>query len=190
MTMIRALWTNRWARATAVAVAVVLVPTWVLLSGQPEVEGAEMAPLDFTLQDMNGNTVNLADFRGRPLIVNFWATWCGPCKHEIPAFVELVERYKDEGFTVLGISVDDPPEALLKFAEEYKMNYPVLVGLGHDEMQELYGAHVVVPVSWFVRRDGTVHLKWMGTNSTAWFEEQVRALLLDEPGTDKVSDSQ
>jgi len=173
----RTLWTNRWVRAIAVAAVVVLVPTWVLWSGQPGAGDSEMAPLDFTLQDMDGNAVDLADFRGRPLIVNFWATWCGPCKHEIPAFVELVERYKDQGFTVLGISVDDPPEALKPFAEEYKINYPVLVGLGHDELQEHYGAHIVVPVSWFVKRDGTVHLKSMGTNSTEWFEKQVKALL-------------
>src|SRR5262245_15720887 len=86
---------------------------------------AEMARLDFQLKDMNGADVKLADFKGRPLLVNFWATWCGPCKHEIPAFVELVDKYKDQKFTVLGISTDDKAEDLRPFAAEYKMNYPV-----------------------------------------------------------------
>ncbi|HSG00457.1 MAG TPA: TlpA disulfide reductase family protein [Vicinamibacterales bacterium] len=177
--MVRRLWTNRWLRATAVAAVIAMVPAYlVFTSAAPEVQG-EFAPLSFTLKDMDGADVNLADFKGRPLIINFWATWCGPCKHEIPAFVELVDRYKDQGFTVLGVSVDDAPEDLKPFAAEYKINYPVLVGLGHDDLQEAYGAHIIVPVSWFVRRDGTVHLKWMGTNSTEWFEEQVKALLAD-----------
>jgi cytochrome c biogenesis protein CcmG/thiol:disulfide interchange protein DsbE len=160
-------------------VAVALVPTWAILSGGEHVDG-ELAPLDFTLKDMHGNDVTLSDFRGRPLIVNFWATWCGPCKHEIPAFVQLVEKYGEQGFTVLGISVDDTPDDLRPFAAEYKMNYPVLVGLGHDELQELYGAHIVVPVSWFVKPDGTVHLKHLGTNSAEWFETQVKALLIED----------
>ena len=174
------LWGSRWVRAVAVAGVIAVVPAWLVLSGSRATAG-EPAPLAYVLEDMNGNTVNLADYRGRPLIVNFWATWCGPCKHEIPAFVELVEKYKDQGFTVLGISVDDAPEDLRSFAEEHGMNYPVLVGLGHDDLQEQYGAHIVVPVSWFVRPDGTVYLKWLGTNSPDWFETQVKALLDGQP---------
>ena len=173
--MLRRVWANRWVRASLVAGVLVMTSVWVWSPGTPA--EAEMAPLDFTLKDMDGNDVRLADFKGRPLIVNFWATWCGPCKHEIPAFVELVDKYRDQGFTVLGISVDDSPEDLKPFAEEYKINYPVLVGLGHDELQELYGAHILVPISWFVRPDGTVHLKWMSTNTKEWFEEQIKALL-------------
>ncbi len=181
--MLRRLWANRWARAVAVAAVIAMVPAYLAVTGAEPDQG-EMAPLDFVLQDMDGNVVNLADFKGRPLIVNFWATWCGPCKHEIPAFVELVDKYRDRGFTVVGISVDDAPEDLKAFAAEYRMNYPVLVGLGHDELQEAYGAHIVVPVSWFVRPDGTVHLKWMGTQSAEWFEEQVTALFeADQSGT-------
>ncbi len=160
------------------AVVIAMVPAYLAMTGAAPDE-REYAPLDYLLKDMDGNDVNLADFKGRPLIINFWATWCGPCKHEIPAFVELVDKYRDEGFTVLGISVDDAPEDLQAFAAEYRMNYPVLVGLGHDDLQEAYGAHFVVPVSWFVRRDGTVYLKAMGTNTTEWFEKQVMALLED-----------
>jgi peroxiredoxin len=137
----------------------------------------ELARLDFTLKDMNGQDVRLADFKGRPLVVNFWATWCGPCKHEIPAFVELVEKYKAHKFTVLGISTDDKPEDLRPFAADYKMNYPVLVGLGRDDVLIAYEAVFAIPVSWFIRADGTVHLKHPGPATKEWFETQVKALL-------------
>ena len=139
--------------------------------------GGETARLDFALKDMNGADVKLADFKGRPLLINFWATWCGPCKHEIPVFVELVDKYRDQKFTVLGVSTDDKPEDLRPFAAEYKMNYPVLVGLGKDNLLEAYDAVFAIPVSWFVRPDGTVMLKHPGPATKEWFETQVKALL-------------
>jgi cytochrome c biogenesis protein CcmG/thiol:disulfide interchange protein DsbE len=145
-------------------------------ASEPGGEG-ELARLDFTLKDMNGQDVRLSDFKGRPLLVNFWATWCGPCKHEIPAFVELVEKYKAQKFTVLGISTDDKPEDLRPFAADYKMNYPVLVGLGRDDVLVAYEAVFAIPVSWFVRADGTVYLKHPGPATKEWFETQIKALL-------------
>jgi thiol-disulfide isomerase/thioredoxin len=172
----------RWAKAGLVALVVAAWPTYALFNdridsgaGRPET-GAEVARLDFTLKDMNGKDVRLSDFKGRPLIVNFWATWCGPCKHEIPVFVELVDKYRDEKLTVLGISTDDSAEDLRAFAAAYKMSYPVFVGLGHDELLEAYGASFAIPVSWFVKPDGTVSAKLVGTQSREWFERQVKAL--------------
>ncbi|MEZ5315845.1 MAG: TlpA disulfide reductase family protein [Vicinamibacterales bacterium] len=170
------LWTSRWLRAAAVAAAVAAWPACAAQSHAPEADKA-VANFDFTLKDMHGNDVRLADYKGRPLIINFWATWCGPCKHEIPAFVELVEKYKDKKFTVLGVSVDDPPEDLLPFAKEFNINYPILVGLGQYEMQEAYEAGFFVPTSWFIRPDGSVYLKHDGTQTKEWFEEQVKAIL-------------
>jgi thiol-disulfide isomerase/thioredoxin len=176
--MLRRIWTSRWVRAALVAVAVAAWPACALdVSRSAAGDDVEYAPLDFTLTDMHGNEVTLSDFKGRPLIVNFWATWCGPCKHEIPAFIELVDKYADEQLTVVGISVDDSPEDLVPFAEEYGINYPILVGLGREDIAEAFGAHIVVPVSWFIRPDGSVRMKWMGTNTHEWFEEQVLAIL-------------
>jgi thiol-disulfide isomerase/thioredoxin len=126
---------------------------------------------------MNGKDVNLASFRGQPIILNFWATWCGPCKAEIPALIELADRYKAQHLTVLGVSVDDSPEDLRQFAAEYKMNYPVLVGLGHDDFQAKYGAVLMVPVTWFIKPDGTVLKKHEGPASKDWFEAQVKAMI-------------
>jgi len=137
---------------------------------------AEAANLGFALKDMAGKDVRLSDFKGRPLLVNFWATWCGPCKTEIPIFNDLIEKYRSKNFTVLGISIDDSPEELKDFAARYKVNYPLLVGSGQDALLEAYDAEVVVPVSWLIRCDGTVAAKKKGTASREWFETQVKAL--------------
>jgi peroxiredoxin len=138
---------------------------------------AERAKLNFTLKDMDGRTVDLAAYHGRPLLINFWATWCGPCKEEIPALVDLVSKYKSSKLAVLGISIDDRPEDLKKFAAEYKVNYPFLVGLGHDELLEAYDAEFAVPISWFVDTSGCVTTKHTGIASRDWFEQQIKSLL-------------
>ena len=83
---------------------------------------------DFELSDYTGKKVRLADYQGKVIFVNFWATWCGPCKYEIPMFVDLQQRYGAQGLAFLGISVDDPVEELKPFVDQYKINYPVLVG--------------------------------------------------------------
>jgi cytochrome c biogenesis protein CcmG/thiol:disulfide interchange protein DsbE len=172
------LFTSRWLRAFAVAVAVAAWPACRQddESIEPRADAAA-APLRFSLKDMNGNAVNLAEFRGRPLIVNFWATWCPPCKVEIPYFVEYAETFKSQRLTVLGISIDDSPEDLRAFSAEYKVNYPMLVGLGQFELQEAFDADIAIPVTWFIRADGTVHAKRPGPAPKEWFDEQVRALL-------------
>jgi thiol-disulfide isomerase/thioredoxin len=180
---LRWLLTSRWLRAAAVAAAIV---AWPACAQPPdevhEAEGpAVMAPLDFTLKDMHGKDVRLADFKGRPLIVNFWATWCAPCKVEIPIFVELVDKYRTEQLTVLGISIDDTPEDLRAFAADFKINYPVLVGLNQNEIQEAYDAVFAIPVTWFIRADGSVYLKHTGPATKEWFEQQAQNLLAGGP---------
>lgn len=172
------LWVIRWSAALALAGVLMVWPMGCAPDDHGIAEppaGAELAKLDDTLKDMHGNDVRLADFRGQPMLINFWATWCGPCRHEIPYFVELMDKYRDKRFIVLGISIDDAPEDLQKFAAEYKVNYPFLVGLGHDALQEHYGAYTL-PVSWFVRADGSVDYKHTGTQSKEWFEARVKKL--------------
>lgn len=135
---------------------------------------ARPATFDFTLNDMNGERIDLRQYEGKPVLLNFWATWCGPCKFEIPAFVELQDKYRDEGFTVLGVSVDDPAPALQKFAAEYQMNYPVL--MADNAIQEAYGPIFAIPVSFFIKKDGTICKKHFGPATKAQFEQDVRAL--------------
>jgi peroxiredoxin len=139
------------------------------------------ADLDFVVKDMNGVDVRLADYRGRPIVLNFWATWCGPCKAEIPAFIDLASQYKARHLAVLGVSVDDAPDDLRRFAGEYRINYPVLVGRDQDALQHAFDAVEAIPVTWFIRADGTVQLKHKGTATRAWFEEQTRALVATLP---------
>ena len=181
--MVRGLLQNRWLRAAAVAVLVAGWPGCAQHDEVPDTAGtaATEAPLDFRLKDMNGNEVHLASFKGRPLIVNFWATWCAPCKQEIPAFIELVEKYKDRKLAVVGISIDDSPEDLRKFATDFRINYPILVGLGHNDIQEAYDAAFAIPVTWFIRPDGSVYLKHPGPASKDWFEKQVQGMLAAAP---------
>jgi thiol-disulfide isomerase/thioredoxin len=168
----------QWIAGLVVVTAVALGGIWRVTTSRDPCRNATgpAARLDFTLKDMDGRDVSLASFKGRPLLINFWATWCGPCKEEIPALIALADKYKSKNLAILGISVDDKPAELKKFAAEYKMNYPVLVGLGHDDLLEAYGADIAVPVSWFVRSCGIVTEKHPGLGSSDWFDQQVQAL--------------
>ena len=134
------------------------------------------APLHFTLKDMNGVDVKLASFKGKVILLNFWATWCGPCKAEIPSLVELQEQYGDD-LVVLGFSVDDPVEKMRPYAEEYKINYPLLVGNGREDVQEAFGPLYGIPVSVIIDREGRIAKKHSGIASKAQFEREIKSLL-------------
>jgi len=138
---------------------------------------APPANLDFVIKDMNGSDVNLADYKGKVVLLNFWATWCGPCKVEIPLFVELQEKYRDRGVVFLGLSVDDPVESLKPFAEQYKMNYPVLAGIGRDDVQDAFGPVWGIPVTFVISRDGKICKRHMGLPNREQFEKEIESLL-------------
>ena len=139
---------------------------------------AKPAPLDFTLRDIDGNEVNLAELKGNVILLNFWATWCGPCKIEIPWFVEFQRQYKDDGLVVLGLSVDDTPEQIRPFAAQFQVNYPMLVGLGREDFhQEAYGPVWGLPVTFFIDRDGTLCRTHMGIATREAFQRDIDALL-------------
>src|SRR5262245_11444304 len=117
-------WKSRWLRASLVALA---LGAWPACAAEDESDrpggdrksaatAAESPSLDFVLKDMDGKDVRLADFKGRPILINVWATWCAPCKLEIPWFVEFAEKYKDKNLAIIGISFDDSPEQISKFA--------------------------------------------------------------------------
>ena len=132
---------------------------------------------DFELPDYTGKKVRLADYKGKVVFVNFWATWCGPCKYEIPMFVDLQQRYGAKGLAFLGISVDDPVEELKPFVDQYKINYPVLVGLGREEVQEAFGPMVGIPVTVVIGRDGNLCTRYFGLRPKDRFESDIKALL-------------
>ena len=174
--MMHRLWKNRWLRSGAAALALATWPACALDSDHAEVPSAGTPSLDFVLKDMDGNDVRLADLKGRPLLINFWATWCPPCKAEIPWFIEFADKYQAERLAVIGISVDDPAEDIRKFAAEYEVNYPMLVGAGHEDLRAAFDASSVIPISWLIRADGTVFAKAQGFHSKEWFESKIKAL--------------
>lgn len=174
------------AALAAVALAFVTIP----LGGA--VEPATFAPgplafcdgknraadLSFTLKDMNGRDVRMSDYKGKVILLNFWATWCGPCKYEIPEFVDLYAKYKDQGFVVLGVSTDDPPDKLRAFAQQYKMNYPVLLGRDRSDLvDDAYGPMWGIPVSFLITRSATICRRHMGLAKKEDLEKQIKALL-------------
>ena len=137
----------------------------------------EMANLGFTLKDMHGEDVLLSDYRGKVILLDFWATWCAPCRIEIPGFIELLDSYENDGLAVLGISVDDPVDALQFYAEEMGMDYPVLIGDGRDDVKDSYGPLMGFPTTLLINRDGTVCHRHTGFVPKSQFEAEIQQLL-------------
>ena len=135
------------------------------------------ANLDFVLKDMNGKDVALSAYKGKVILLDFWATWCAPCKIEIPNFVELYTKYQSRGFVVLGISVDDPVSTLKSFAEQFKMNYPVLVGADRDDVKNAFGPPVGFPTAFIIGRDGRICTSHTGFATKEQFEQEILPLL-------------
>lgn len=138
---------------------------------------AKKAPLTFTINDMNGKPVSLAAYKGKVILLDFWATWCGPCKAEIPNFVELQNEYGPKGLVVLGFSVDDTVDLLKPFVTQLKMNYPVLVGLGREDVQDAFGPIWAIPTTLLISRDGRVCRKNTGLLGKEKYERDIKALL-------------
>ena len=142
----------------------------------------------FTLEDMKGNKVSLDSFKGKAVLINFWATWCAPCKIETPWLVELRNQYASQGFEILGISTEgddlQPGDkegwakdkaAIAKFVEQEKMPYPVLID--GDSIAKPYGGLDELPTSFFVDRNGTVVAAQLGLTSKDDIEANIRKAL-------------
>jgi cytochrome c biogenesis protein CcmG/thiol:disulfide interchange protein DsbE len=137
---------------------------------------AKPANFDFKIKDLDGKQVDLASFKGKVVLLNFWATWCGPCKAEIPGFVELQAKYRDQ-LTVIGYSVDDDAPKARAFAQEYKMNYPILLGEGREDVQDAFGPIWGIPASFLISKDGKVCKKHLGIAPKSVFEKEIQALI-------------
>ena len=113
---------------------------------------------DFSLKDQNDSLFILSELRGKVVLINFWATWCGPCRQEIPDFNELYDKYHDLGFQILGISLSDSKQQLINFSEVYSVKYPLLYGNNKDinEVTTSYGGVPAVPWSFLVGVSGEI----------------------------------
>jgi thiol-disulfide isomerase/thioredoxin len=138
---------------------------------------ATRASYAFKVKDVDGRTVDLADYKGKVVMLNFFATWCGPCKYETPMFVQLQEQYRSKGVAFLGVQVEDDPTLLKAFKDEYKVNYPLLVANDRVDLQEAFGPIWGLPVTLMITRDGTICKRHMGLASKEQMEKEIRNLL-------------
>ena len=144
--------------------------------GLPDLRG-KRAP-DFSLRSVEGKKVSLADYKGKAVLINFWATWCAPCKIEMPWLIALRSQYAPQGFEILGVNADDPgtPRTkLAKFGQEQGLNYPLL--LGDDAMSRKYGGVEFLPTSYFVGRDGKIVAETAGLVSKNEVEASIKKAL-------------
>ena len=134
---------------------------------------------DFALKDANGATVKLSDYKGKAVLLDFWATWCGPCKIEIPWFTEFEQTYKDRGFAVVGVSMDEDGWTVVKpYLEEHKVNYRVL--LGNDEVGQAFGGVDSLPTTFLIDRSGRIAFAHIGlSTSKDGFKNEISQLLGD-----------
>ncbi|HEY3156216.1 MAG TPA: TlpA disulfide reductase family protein [Candidatus Eisenbacteria bacterium] len=138
-------------------------------------EVGSQAP-EFALPDLSGKTVRLADFKGKVVILDFWATWCPPCRAEVPDFVRLQAKYRDKGLSVVGLSLDaEGAKAVRPFAEEYNVNYVML--LANDETARSFGGVVGIPTTFVLDRTGKIVSKFIGKTELKVFEETILPLL-------------
>jgi len=138
---------------------------------------AKPANLNFKLKDLSNKDVQLSSLKGKVLLMDFWATWCGPCKVEIPWFIEFQNKYGKDGLQVVGVLTEDTPEKARPFAQQWKMNYTILNGNERDDLDEAYGPMFGLPVTILISRDGRVCSKHVGLSSKDAFEKEIKSLL-------------
>lgn len=144
-----------------------------------DIKGVE-AP-DFSLFTLDGQKVKLSDYRGKAVLLNFWATWCPPCKVEMPWFVDLQKQYGKDGLVILGVAMDDSePAAIGKFAQELGVNYTVL--LGTDKVSDDYGDVQYLPTTFFIGRNGAIVDKLTGLLDRKDIEDDVQKALATDAG--------
>jgi peroxiredoxin len=137
--------------------------------------GFQIAP-EFSLKDISKAEKKLSDFRGKVVIIDFWATWCPPCKEEIPHFISLYNQYKDQGLEIIGVSMDQNPEKILpRFIEANNINYTIL--LGDEQVYDSYGGIIAIPTTFILDKDGNIRKKYLGYNEKEVFEKEIKELL-------------
>jgi cytochrome c biogenesis protein CcmG, thiol:disulfide interchange protein DsbE len=128
-----------------------------------------------TLIDLGGNAFNLSSYKGKVLLINFWAAWCAPCRGEIPQFTALQDKYGSQGFQTVGISLDDAESTLRDFCRESKVNYPIV--MGNQKIAEAFGGVLGLPTTFLIGRDGRIHAKHEGETDFRKLEQEIKDLL-------------
>jgi cytochrome c biogenesis protein CcmG/thiol:disulfide interchange protein DsbE len=187
-------WANWELRRQAAERRLASAPQGQLVPDAADGEAEYISPLkgkpapEFALEDLSGKKVSLASYKGKAVLINFWATWCGPCKIETPWLIELRNEYAARGFEVLGVSTDDidrgdprklsdEKQEIARFVDEMRIPYPVLID--GDSLSKPYGGLDAMPTSFFVDRNGTVVAAQMGLTSKDDIEANIKTALGD-----------
>ncbi len=140
---------------------------------------AKVANLNFSFKDLQGKSVTLSEYKGKVILLDFWATWCPPCRKEIPGYIELYNTYKSRGLVVIGVSMDDTDDIsdVKRYAEQIKMNYPILLGFGREaDLKPAFG-ELPLPTSFVIARDGRICGRHDGLTAKEQVEREIAALL-------------
>jgi len=144
--------------------------------GKKQIDSDSAKAPQFTLPDINGNQVSLSDFEGKVVILDFWATWCPPCVKEVPHFIELYDEYKEQGFEMVGISLDAGGANDVKpFVEKMNVNYTMLIG--NQDVTKQYGGIGGIPTTFVIDKAGQIRQKYVGYREKAVFENDIKMLL-------------
>jgi len=130
---------------------------------------------DFTLPLIDGGQLHLSSYRGKVVLLDFWATWCAPCREETPHFVELQQRYGGQGLQIIGVSMDDGTEPVRAFYQQFHMNYPVVMGTA--DVGAAYGGVLGLPIAFLIDREGHIYAKHIGATDAAVFDKDIATLL-------------
>jgi thiol-disulfide isomerase/thioredoxin len=145
-------------------------------AGNDSLDVAGKPAPDFTLESLEGKNIQLSGYKGQAVLLNFWATWCGPCKVEMPWFVELQKEYGPQGLQIVGVAMDDSSkEDIAKFVKEMGVNYPIL--LGKEAVGDQYGGVNVLPTTFFIDRDGKIVAREFGLQSRSLFVDNIKKAL-------------
>jgi peroxiredoxin len=167
----------------------VLIATsaYFILQGATAQTGALTVPVkvsyaapELTLTDTQGNSRSLTDYRGQVVLVNLWATWCPPCKEEMPALQAFYEKYQEQGFVIVAVNDGDPKADVLQFVNDYRLSFPVWLDPTYTATEQAFKT-LNLPSSFVIDRTGTVQLQWVGGVTLRTLETHVSPLIMEVP---------